>query len=247
MNVRGTLPTTNLSLGDGNDRVYVSSKADVGELGKPQFLAGDLDRIAGTLNIDAGSGRQTLLVSDEGSTVGDTGVLVTDDRGAAAGRDSHVTDGESVFGAPQEIYLVGLAQGSITYRADADGSFADGIRIWAGSATTPSSSTAPTAAPACAPRRGSTPVSATTTCQVDLRNGQDGFFVLDTQGPNDHLLHLGVSLSDGDEPVSGDTTTVTVNGVVDPAGPLRGQHPGAHGRPVRLVPPGTPPPSAPST
>ncbi len=84
LNVRGTRPVTNVSLGEGDDRVYISSKADVALSGKPEFLAGDLDDVAGTLNLDLGTGRHTLLISDEGSGVGDPNVLMTDVRAAAS-------------------------------------------------------------------------------------------------------------------------------------------------------------------
>ena len=218
LNVRGTLPQTNVSFGDGDDRVYISSKADVGIAGKPEFLAGDLDDVDGTLNLDLGRGRHTLLISDEGTSVADTAVLMTDVRNAALDRDLAVTAAESVFGALQEIYLVGLAQGSITWRAASDGTFADGIRIWAGSG-------ADTFRVNGTHHRAG--VRTTTwlntglgndTLRVELTNGQDGFFVLNTQGPNDNLLHLGLDLGDGDQPVAADALMVRVNGLLlDPS------------------------------
>ena len=55
MNVQGTSAVTNLSTGPGDDRIYVSSKADVPIDGHPDYLTGDLNQIAGTLNLDAGS------------------------------------------------------------------------------------------------------------------------------------------------------------------------------------------------
>ena len=218
LNVRGTLPQTNVSFGDGDDRVYISSKADVGIAGKPEFLAGDLDDVDGTLNLDLGHGRHTLLISDEGTDVADTAVLMTDVRNAALDRDLAVTAAESIFGAAQEIYLVGLAQGSITWRAASDGTFADGIRIWAGSG-------ADTFRVNGTHRR--TGVRTTTwlntglgndTLLVELTNGQDGFFVLNTQGPNDNLLRLVMDLGDGDQPVAADALMVRVNGLLlDPS------------------------------
>src|SRR5574341_886302 len=73
------------------------------------------------LNIDAGAGRHILLVSDEAATVGDVNVLITDQP-------------VSGTGAPQaEIVMVGLADGAITYKADAtSGNFASGITVWTG-------------------------------------------------------------------------------------------------------------------
>ena len=217
LNVRGTRPVTNVSFGLGDDRVYISSRADVGLAQKPQFLAGDLDDVLGTLNLDLGSGRHTLLVSDEASSRPDTAVLMTDVRQAAADRDAAVKAGETLFGDAQEIYLVGLSTGSITWRAAADGTFNDGIRVWAGSG-------ADTITVDGTHRRAGT---RTTTwlntglgsdrLVVRLTNDQDGFFVLNTQGPNDNLLRLTLDLRDGDGPVQADSLGIRVNGTtLDP-------------------------------
>ncbi len=127
-------------------------------------------------------------------------------------------EGAALFGAQQEIYLVGLAQGSITWRAAATGTFADGIRIWSGSG-------ADTFVVDGTHRRAG--VRTTTwlntglgndTLTVNLTNGQDGFFVLNTQGPNNNLLRLGFDLVDGDDPIAPDRLAVRVNGVLlDPS------------------------------
>ena len=114
LNVRGTLPVTNVSGGVGDDRVYISSLADVGLADHPQFLAGDLNAVAGTLNLDLGAGRHTLLISDEGTDVGDPNVLITDVVAAARARDAALS-------ATGEIFVVGLAPAGISYRADASG------------------------------------------------------------------------------------------------------------------------------
>ena len=212
LNVRGTLPLTNITFGVGDDRVYVSSTADVGLTGRPQFLAGDLDAVEGTLNLDLGTGRHTLLISDEGTNVPDTDVLVTDVAAAAITRDAALS-------ATGEIFVVGLAPAGISYRAAASGTFADGIRIWAGGG-------ADTITINGTHQRAG--VRTTTwlntglgddTVTVALTQGQDGFLVLNTQGPNDNVLGLGTDLDDGDEPVSPDAVvSVTVNGsLVDPS------------------------------
>ncbi|HSF98236.1 MAG TPA: Calx-beta domain-containing protein [Ornithinibacter sp.] len=211
LTVRGTLPLTNVTFGAGDDRVYISSTADVDLTGRPQFLAGDLDAVEGTLNLDLGTGRHTLLVSDEGTNVADPNVLVTDVAAAAIARDADLA-------ANGEIFVVGLAPAGISYRAAASGTFADGIRIWAGGG-------ADTITIDGTHQR--TGVRTTTwlntglgddTVTVALTQGQDGFFVLNTQGPNDNVLGLATDLDDGDEPVSKDAVvSVTVNGsVVDP-------------------------------
>ena len=115
LNVRGTIPTTNLELGDGDDRVYVSHLADVGIDGRPDYLPGHLDLIEGQLNIAMGAGRHTLMISDEMASAGDTGVLITD-----------VTP-------RNEILVRNLAPAEISYGAAPGGNFYDGITIWTGS------------------------------------------------------------------------------------------------------------------
>ena len=72
--------------GVGDDRIYVSSRADVpltADRLTPDYLFGDLSLIGGTLNIDAGTGRQTLMISDEAGQAGRT-ALITGTRPAAA-------------------------------------------------------------------------------------------------------------------------------------------------------------------
>ena len=99
------------------------------------------------LNIRAGDGSQLLMISDEAATIGDD-VLVTDQTVRALARDealpaahAETTTHPSV---PQnriqfadtdtEIYVVGLAEGAITFSTSlgTKGDFADGITIWAG-------------------------------------------------------------------------------------------------------------------
>ena len=96
LNVQGTGATwrTDLHTGDGNDRFYVSSRADVpltGAGSRPDHLLGDLSQFRGNLNIDAGTGRHTLMVSDEAGTVGRT-AWITGDRTVARhpGRPHHL-------------------------------------------------------------------------------------------------------------------------------------------------------------
>ena len=73
LNVQGTGATsrTDIHLGAGDDRIFISSLADFRPGGPyTDFLRGTLDDILGTLNIDAGAGRQLLMISDEANTVG---------------------------------------------------------------------------------------------------------------------------------------------------------------------------------
>ncbi len=211
LNVRGTLPVTNVSTAVGNDRVYVSSEANVGIDETPQFLAGHLDDIDGTLNLDFGAGRNNLLVSDEGTDVGDPNVLMTDRLGEATGRDADVA-------ANAEIFLVGLATGSITWRTAGDGNLADGVRIWAGSGNDTFTIDGTHRRAGLRTTTWLNTGLGDDSLSVALTNGQDGFFVLNTQGPNDNLLDLTLDLQDGEEPFSPDSLSVTVNGVLlDPS------------------------------
>ncbi|MDA8435365.1 MAG: hypothetical protein M0Z98_05210, partial [Actinomycetales bacterium] len=217
LNVQGTSAQTNVSLASGDDRVYVASLANVGLTDRPEFLPGGLDGIDGTLNLDLGSGRNTLQISDEASSTGDPRVLMTDVRSAAWVRDEAVTAAEAIFGSPQEIYLVGLAQGSITWRTASDGNLADGIRIWSGSGADTF------VVDGTHNRAGLRTTTWLNTglgnddVTVNLTNGQDGFFVLNTQGPVDNVLQLSTVLSDGDAPVQSSAVSVTVNGAaLDP-------------------------------
>ncbi|BAN68243.1 DUF4347 domain-containing protein [endosymbiont of unidentified scaly snail isolate Monju] len=103
-NVQGVLPDTRLYLHGGDDRVYVSSQAAQGIGVDTDFLRGDLDAVAGNLDIDFGAGRHKLMVSDEATTVSDTGAVIASDR------------------------ITGLSQGEIRYIGA--GNLADGVWIW---------------------------------------------------------------------------------------------------------------------
>ena len=70
--------STNAAAGtSGDDRVYLSSNANLDGGGTPtwhgaDFLTGNLDDFQGALNIDLGTGRHRLFLSDEGSTNADS-------------------------------------------------------------------------------------------------------------------------------------------------------------------------------
>src|SRR6185437_7882812 len=87
-NVQGTSAVTNLSTGPGNDRIYVSSDAHVGLTDHPDYLTGSLANLLGTLNIDGGTGSQTLMISDEANGAGDPHALVTKSYADASARDA---------------------------------------------------------------------------------------------------------------------------------------------------------------
>ncbi|HZB76199.1 MAG TPA: Calx-beta domain-containing protein [Solirubrobacteraceae bacterium] len=208
-NVQGTLPVTNVSLNGGNERVYVSHLADVGIDARPDYLHGHLDRVAGTLNLDFGAGRHTLMISDEMATAGDGNVLITDVQAAALARDPRLA-------ANAEIWIAGLAQGAISFRTS--GNFLDGISIWTGSGndTIKIDGTRVSGA-------GREITSLNTglgddTVTVDLDTGEDGFFVLNSQGAYDNRLHLAIDLGLGDLPLPADAVRVYRNGqLIDPS------------------------------
>ncbi len=89
VDIRSTLAETNLKTGAGGDLIYVSSGADLSQLegyaGPLGDLAalhdvalhGTLDGIVGALDIDAGSGSNTLSVSDRDDVDPDGSVLLT--------------------------------------------------------------------------------------------------------------------------------------------------------------------------
>ncbi|MCY2927242.1 MAG: hypothetical protein NT031_17775, partial [Planctomycetota bacterium] len=143
-NVRGTLPTTSLNAGEGDDMIYVSSGADLGLLlpGPSQYappIAGadladlhaqilhpagsTLDDLAGNLSIEAGLGRNTLSVSDRYATAPDAAAVITgtDITGLAVGSIHYVADGGDFSG-----------QGYWPLTMDM-GLFARGINIYGGS------------------------------------------------------------------------------------------------------------------
>lgn len=214
LNVQGTSAQTNVSLGAGDDSVFVSSLANEPLGAHPQFLAGELDGILGTLNLDFGTGdANSLLISDEASVAGDANVLMSDSVAEASARDAAVTAGEGFLGGAPEISLVGLATGSITWRAAADGRLDPGIRIWSGSGADSF------AVDGTFYRAGTRQTTWLNTGLGDdnvttgLTDGQDGFFVLDTQGPDNNELPLPTSLATGDGAlIPASTVSVTVDG-----------------------------------
>jgi hypothetical protein len=173
INVQGTTAITNVFAHGGNDRFYVSELANETLASAPttDFLEGNLDFIRGNLNLSAGDGRHKLFVSDEASTIADTNVMITD----------HATWANRLAGS--EIEVSGLAPKPIDYQASATGNFADGITYWSGYGddTITIDGTHERA-----PLRTVTTLNTglgNDTVHVSLTAVQDGFFVLNTQGP----------------------------------------------------------------
>ena len=144
--INNGIAVTNIELHNGDDHVFVSSNADLDAFsamayGGFDFLTGNLDDVNGSLNLDLGSGRHQLMISDEGTPVGDsiggdgTPIKITDtivnvpDTAAARGLASDA-----------EIWITGLngqpsvsPEGGISYKVAPDGNLYDGVRMWTGS------------------------------------------------------------------------------------------------------------------
>jgi Ca2+-binding RTX toxin-like protein len=105
--VQGTLieTVTSIDAGAGDDHILVSDSAPARDAVRGH-LDGTLDSIGGELRIQAGTGANTLDISDRESTIGDANVIISSSR------------------------IVGLAPGAINYSAT--GGFSGGINIWAG-------------------------------------------------------------------------------------------------------------------
>ncbi|HVP74739.1 MAG TPA: hypothetical protein VMS63_01865, partial [Gaiellaceae bacterium] len=205
VNVQGTTATTNLSTAAGDDRIYVSSGANVGLNDHPSFIAGTLDNLLGTLNIDAGTGNQTLMISDEASTVGVASALMTRDVNAA--RLVNPT-----LSPTAELYLTGFAVGGISLEAAPTGSFGGGIDIWMGSGDDHVTVNATHF------RSSVNEVTELNTglgndhATVNVQDGADGSFVLDAQGPDENVLNLVNSVQTGDYNTPADSVGIVLTG-----------------------------------
>lgn len=133
LNVQGTLANvTNINLNAGDDRIFISSLADLdahtlrpdGAAFGYDFLPGHLDLIRGDLNIDAGAGRHQLMISDEATDQAKT---------ADIGEDTDTAAAHDILGNI-EIAIDRLAGGAIRYGAapGVEGNFFDGITLWGG-------------------------------------------------------------------------------------------------------------------
>ena len=180
-NVRGTTAVTNVFGYSGDKQFFVSSTANenLQTAEATEYLGGNLDGLLGNLNISAGAGRHKLFISDASSVSGVANGVITDMPTSPTRLPN------------TEIEVRGLSVGPIDYQAAASGNFADGITMWTGDG--PQSLTVN----GTFNRNGDTDADGnairnTTTLNTGLGNhtvtvnltaGQDGFFVLNTQGP----------------------------------------------------------------
>ena len=179
-NAQGTSAVTNLNTAAGNDAIYVASGAAVALGQAPELVTGTLAGLHGTLNLEGGTGSQRLLISDEASTIGDTGAVMTRNSAQAHAVDPNLA-------AAADIYMTGFAPAGISFSATG-GDFAPGISIWTGWGNDRITVEAT--------HRNAVKNEVTflntglgdDTVTVGLLDGTDGAFVLDTQGPyNDEL------------------------------------------------------------
>ena len=79
VNVQGTTAVTNIFGHGGNEQFFVSSLANENLQTAPSadFLLGNLASIVGNLNLAAGAGNHTLMISNEGSVSGVASGLIT--------------------------------------------------------------------------------------------------------------------------------------------------------------------------
>jgi Ca2+-binding RTX toxin-like protein len=175
LNVQGTAATvaTNLNTHAGEDRIYVSSAADLTTSTFTDHLLGHLNLITGTLNVDGGTDRNLLMVSDEASAVAN----------GTVGTPALLTNS----------FLRGFAPAQINYTATA-GNYAQGITVWTGAGADVINVTSTDE------RAG---VRTTTTLNtgagddrvaVTLNVATDGFFALNTQQGDDTADASGSSL-----------------------------------------------------
>ncbi|TMC80709.1 MAG: hypothetical protein E6J08_09445, partial [Chloroflexi bacterium] len=192
-NVQGTTPgsngftgvastniVTNPAGAAGNDRVFISSNADLDQTswGVVDFLTGNMDDVRGALNLDLGAGRHRLFMSDEGSSDPDN-VVITRNNPGVAGLDSMA-----------EIWVTGLAPAGISYKAaNPSGNFYDGVAYWTGSGgdtvLIDGTHDRPAIVNGQATARTTTMLNTglgDDNVTVKLKAGLDGFFVLNTSG-----------------------------------------------------------------
>ncbi|NOR30694.1 MAG: hypothetical protein GQ539_06320, partial [Sulfitobacter sp.] len=135
LNIQGTTAHTTLHLGEGDERIYVSSEAAETLTSDTRFLTGHLNGITGLLNIDAGTGRHQLMISDEAAILGDgtsgQPAVITDNRAMA--QAAAIARGiDATFSTVTDIYVVGIAPAAIGYTADTQGNFLGGVTYWTG-------------------------------------------------------------------------------------------------------------------
>jgi Ca2+-binding RTX toxin-like protein len=229
----GGVAVTDVNLHDGDEKIFVSSNADLGHNTWDgfDFLTGDVDDVNGALNLDLGTGRHRLFISDEATDVGDAApndntdgspIIISDDRPSDAAARKLVDDAE--------IWITGLAgnavapgtaphagtviQGGISFTVDLTGNLFDGVVVWTGSGD----DTVTIDGTHHRPGEQTTTLLNTglgnDTITVDLHAGADGFFTLFTSGgsatddPDDPSIANEIVPGPDDDIVDASTSTL---------------------------------------
>ena len=187
-NVQGTSAVTNLTLGAGDERVYVSL---AGERRPRRPIR---TSCAGDLDADRRRAQHRRRHRPPPADDQRRGERRTATRSASPTRRPTTLNGLS---PTAEIWITGLGEpGGISYKAARDRQRSPtASRTGRAPAPTRSRSTARTSAPASAPSRRLNTGLGNDDVTVDLDTGEDDFFVLDTQGQAQHLLPIAGGLS----------------------------------------------------
>src|SRR5438132_2807271 len=129
----GGIAVTNVVLNAGDDRVFVSSNADLDQptWSAVDFLTGNIDDVRGSLNVDLGTGRHRLFMSDEASNVGD--LLSITDHTTTLSTSLHLDSSAEIFVTGLTRGWDGNAAAGISYKVDPTGNLYDGVAYWTGS------------------------------------------------------------------------------------------------------------------
>ena len=202
---------TNVDLGAGDNKVFVSSNADqdLNSWSGVDFLTGNLDDVQGALNLNLGIGRHRLFVSDEASSHPDL-YSITDTKGASVYSTAGLADGADIYLTRQGTLSNGAPLPGISYGTA--GNLFDGVNYWTGSGndTVFINGTKPD---------GTTERTTTVldtglgddNVTVNLTQGQDGFFVLQTSGgraTSDPVAHSLPALSTDNDTVDASASTL---------------------------------------
>ena len=187
--VAGNTAVTNVRLHNGDDRVFLSSNAnlDQSSWSNVDFLTGNLDDFRGTLNIDLGTGRHKLFLSDEASLLDDNWTITGNAEGSSL-----------------SIARAGRTSINYTFDATNGGNIYDGVAYWTGSGN---DTVAISQIARLAGQRTTTSLNTglgNDTVTASLADGGDAFFVANLSG--------GSATGDPKMHIAGAADTDTFNG-----------------------------------
>ena len=219
VNIQGTSANTTLKLNDGNDNIFISSKADftTEQASDTTYLEGNLNELNSHLQIDAGSGTQRLLISDASEAAG-RNILITDLYNNA---HSHAQSTNDVVPDGYDAYFIGIANKPISVSASNGGDFMLGTSIWTGWGDDTISIEGLSI-------DGNELKSITSIntglgddkITANVSNNSDGLLIVNSQGPFSHTLNMNeqtdaepIKLSDleqGNHRVPADAVSITI-------------------------------------